>query len=616
MSLMTHLSSSVVPHASERTERFVDRLAPRLWLDRLLWSERPIASQLLLGVAAAGMTALLGACFLSGMDRGSAFFVFFPAVALAALLGRVAGGSLAAILSILLVSIWIVPFQGAANLAEALPFLAACGAVISLAEALHRVHGQAFAATLESAEFRGMAAALGEREAWLNAVLDGVADGIVTIDERGTIISINPAATAIFGYAPTEVTGRSVNTLMPAFCREAHDRYIVEHVKSGKVETANRRRQVEGRRKDGSVFPMDCGVSDVVFSGKRMFVGIVRDITERKKAEEALRASEEFSRTVLESSADCIKVMDCGGRIEYVNGVGLRLMETCDPATVTGRLWTDMWPTAERAAVQAAIARANLGETSRFSAYHPTMKGTPKCWDVLVAPVRDSKGRICKLVATARDITEAREAEEQINLLMHEVNHRSKNLFAVVQAVTRQLGRSEEAKAFAGRLGERLASLAASHDLLVKSEWRGVNISDLVHSQLGHFKDLIGSRVRLEGPPAQLTPAAAQSLGMALHELATNASKYGALSNAVGKVHVAWAIAPSAGEPHFQMRWSERGGPPVEQPKRRGFGHTVLVRLAEQAMGADVNLDFAPAGLVWQLSANARNVVEADSARR
>ncbi len=271
-----------------------------------------------------------------------------------------------------------------------------------------------------------------------------------------------------------------------------------------------------------------------------------------------------------------------------------------------------MWPVGERPAVEAAIAKANSGEISRFSAYQPTTKGTPKCWDVLAAPVRDSEGQISKLVATVRDITEAKEAEEQIKLLMHEVNHRSKNLFAVVQAVTRQMEGGEAGKDFAGRLGERLAALAKSYDLLVQNEWRGVSVSDLVQSQLAHFKDLIGSRVFLEGPPAQLTPAAAQTLGMALHELATNASKYGALSNTEGKVRVSWAIAQSGEHRYFRMRWSEEGGPPTVRPQRRGFGRTVLVKLAGHALGAKVILDFPPSGLVWVLSAEASAVLEAD----
>ena len=300
MAHTTHLSPSDVPRTGGGAERFSQPFKQRLSLDRLLWADRSLALKLLPGVAAIGATALLGMPFLGAMERGPAFFAFFPAIILASLLGRLAGGTLAALLTLLLVGMWIVPFQGAPNPAEVLPFLGACTAVVLLAGALHRVHGRAFDAARESAEFQTMAAALAEREAWLNAVLDGVADGIVTIDERGTIKSINRAATTIFGYEPEEVAGSSVNMLMPEFCREAHDRYLAEHVKSGKAETASRRRQVEGRRKDGSVFPMDCGVSDIHLDGRRLFVGIVRDITERIRAEEALQASAEFSRTVLE----------------------------------------------------------------------------------------------------------------------------------------------------------------------------------------------------------------------------------------------------------------------------------------------------------------------------
>ena len=307
-------------------------------------------------------------------------------------------------------------------------------------------------------------------------------------------------------------------------------------------------------------------------------------------------------------------MLDSAGRIEYVNGEGLRLLKSAGLAAATGGRWLDIWPERERRPVESAIARANAGETTRFSACLPAARGTPKYWDVLVAPVHDSEGHISKLVATARDITEAKESEQQIKLLMHEVNHRSKNLFAVVQAVTRQMGNGEEARAFAARLSERLAALAQSYDLLVKNDWHSVNIADLVHSQLGHFKDLIGTRVFLDGPRVQLTPAAAQSLGMALHELATNASKYGALSNAEGKVRVAWVVAQFGGERYFRMRWAEEGGPPVEKPQRRGFGRTVLVRLAERALGAKVILNFAPSGLVWMLSAGVGHVIEAAEA--
>ncbi len=297
MSQTTHFSPSVVPRTRGRAERL---FALQLLLDRVLWTERSLPMQLLPGVAAVGAIALLETYVLGGMDRGSALFAFFPAVVLASLCGRLAGGLLAALLPVLLVGVWIVPFQGAPNLAEILPYAAASVAIILLTEALHRSHGRAYAAARESAEYQTVAAALAEREARLNAVLEGVADGIVTIDERGTIKSVNRSVTSIFGYEPEEVAGFSINTLMPVECREAHDRYMAAYLETGVMDKICRRRQVEGRRKDGSVFPMECSVSDIQSDGSRLFVGIVRDITERQEAEGALQASAEFSRTVLE----------------------------------------------------------------------------------------------------------------------------------------------------------------------------------------------------------------------------------------------------------------------------------------------------------------------------
>jgi PAS domain S-box-containing protein len=611
MSQTTHFPPSDVAHPGARAGRPFTLLRLQVLVDRLLWAERPLAMQLLPGIAAVAATTAVETYIPGGMERGSALFAFFPAIVVGSLFGRLTGGLLSLLLSIVLVCAWIVPFQGGLNLAELFPYTGACLTVILLTAALYQAHGRAFAAARESAEYQTVAAALAEREARLNAVLEGVADGIVTIDGRGTIKSANHSVTSIFGYKPEDVEGASINMLMPVECRESHDYFMAAYIESGQMNAACRRRFVEGRRKDGSLFPMECSVSDILSDDGRLFVGIVRDITERKEAEDAIQASAEFSRTVLESSGDCILVMDCAGRIEYVNGPGLRLLES-GSETITGKLWMEMWPDSERAAVEEAIAKANAGETYRFSAYQPTAKGTPKCWDVLAAPVRDSGGEISKVVATVRDITEAKETEKQIKFLMQEVNHRSKNLFAVVQAVTRQIGSGEENKNFAGRLGERLAALAKSYDLLVKNEWRGVSAGELVESQLAHFKDLIGARVFLEGPPAQLTPAAAQSLGMALHELSTNASKYGALSNSEGVVRVSWAIAQQGDRQYFRMRWAEEGGPPTVRPERRGFGRTVLVKLAGHALGAKVILDFPPSGLVWVLSAETAAVLEPD----
>ncbi len=336
-----------------------------------------------------------------------------------------------------------------------------------------------------------------------------------------------------------------------------------------------------------------------------------------RELEEALRASNEFSSTVLASSADCIKVLDCNGRVEFINEQGLRLLETDDPTFMTGKLWPDMWPDKERPMVRAAIEKAKAGETGHISALYPTAKGTTKWWDILITPMRDSQGRIHKLVATTRDITVAKQAEEQIKLLLCEVNHRAKNMLSVVQAIARQTAAANPDD-FIERFAERVQALAASQDLLVKNDWRGVDLHKLALSQLGHLKDLVDKRIELRGRPLLVSASAAQALGMALHELATNAGKYGALSDCSGRVEVCWSLEPSnGGGETFVISWRERGGPSVRVPASTGFGSTVLCRVAKESLNAQVELDYASTGLVWHLQCPAAEVMErpADLAR-
>lgn len=211
------------------------------------------------------------------------------------------------------------------------------------------------------------------------------------------------------------------------------------------------------------------------------------------------------------------------------------------------------------------------------------------------------------------DITERKQAEEHAALLMKEVNHRAKNLLAVAQAVARQSADTSEQMLFAEQFSERLAGMAASHDLLVRSEWQGVDAGDLVRSQLAHFANLIGTRVTLDGPSVQLTATTAQPIGMAIHELATNAGKYGALANADGTIRIEWELVAAAaggqgGAQRFRMQWSEHGGPPTTPPERRGFGHQVIVDAIEHSLGAEVSLAYPPSGLVWQLEAPAERI--------
>ncbi len=201
------------------------------------------------------------------------------------------------------------------------------------------------------------------------------------------------------------------------------------------------------------------------------------------------------------------------------------------------------------------------------------------------------------------------QAEQQILLLMREVNHRSKNMLAVVQAIARQMP-STDPKQFVRQFSDRIVGLAASQDLLIESNWQGVRVSDLVRSQLSLFRELIGTRIEISGPPVRLQPPAAQAIGMALHELATNASKYGALSDAEGRVEVSWRLAGSGEEREFLLDWVEKDGPTVTPSERRGFGYTIMVAMVEKSLDAEVKVDYAPTGLSWKVRATARCTYE------
>jgi two-component sensor histidine kinase len=159
---------------------------------------------------------------------------------------------------------------------------------------------------------------------------------------------------------------------------------------------------------------------------------------------------------------------------------------------------------------------------------------------------------------------------------------------------------------FIERFTDRIQALAANQDLLVRNEWQGIDVDELVRAQLAHFADLVGSRITVRGSPVRLNAAAAQAIGLALHELATNAGKYGALSVDAGRVEVGWRHDGDI----FAMSWTESNGPPVSQPKRRGFGSTVVDPMVRQTVNGDVHLDFIPSGVVWNLTCPAANALE------
>lgn len=247
--------------------------------------------------------------------------------------------------------------------------------------------------------------------------------------------------------------------------------------------------------------------------------------------------------------------------------------------------------------------RSSAGEILKFETQRMHKSGKRIDVTISTGPIRSFDGTIVGVSAIFHDITDRKQHEQHLNFVLRELSHRAKNLLTVIQAIARQTARQAASpQDFERRFGERIQALAQSHDILVEHEWRGATLQELVTTQLSPFAE-VRSRVVTDGPEVLLAPRAAEKIGIALHELATNAMKHGALSVPAGSVNVSWVLQVKDGKPdrlHFE--WREQGGPAVSPPHHEGFGTVVVTRLVPVSLDATANLDFHPQGLTWTMT--------------
>jgi two-component sensor histidine kinase len=204
------------------------------------------------------------------------------------------------------------------------------------------------------------------------------------------------------------------------------------------------------------------------------------------------------------------------------------------------------------------------------------------------------------MIGVVQDVTARHRAEEHLHLMVNELNHRVKNTLAIVQAIAHQTLRGAPPEARTA-LDGRLMALSSAHNLLTAESWEATDLAAVVHEALdGCSGD--SDRFQCEGPHVRLEPKTAVTIAMALHELCTNATKYGALSNPEGRVSVTWRVE-DGGAPRLRLTWRERGGPPVSPPERRGFGSRMIERALAAELQGTVRLDFDPEGLVCEIDA-------------
>ncbi len=331
--------------------------------------------------------------------------------------------------------------------------------------------------------------------------------------------------------------------------------------------------------------------------------GTCTDIHDLKTAEEGLRRTSALLQLIGDSTPDMIYAKDRQSRALYINSAGQRVIgRPLDE--IIGRSDMDWAADPKQAAEIIAHDRRVIetGETVDVDEVFTSPDGETRYYRSVKSPLRDDDGRIIGLVGLTSDMTERRKAAERERLLAREVDHRARNLLAIVQSVI-QLTREEDAGALKEALTGRIHSLARAHTLLAEARWDGADFRQLLAEELEPFTARDAGRIALHGPDIELKAEAAQALALVLHELATNSAKYGSLSASEGRLEVTWRILSDArGEPVFRLFWTERGGPPVYPPSRRGFGSTVLRTSVERQLRGKVLVDWDPQGLCCELA--------------
>jgi PAS domain S-box-containing protein len=440
----------------------------------------------------------------------------------------------------------------------------------------------------------------------LTPVLETALDAVVVMRQDGSIAAWNTIAEDMFGWARADAVGKQLSGLIiPPRYREAHQRGLETYLGTGRGPLLNRRVEISAVRSSGEEFPVELSITPTDISGEELFLGFLRDISERKAAETALRESEARLAATYNHALVGIAEIDHEGRFlrandQYSVMTGYSLAELRaksffdithpDDLADERKLFDEQW----------AGTREGYTTEKRY-----VRKDGGVIWVELAASlVRGDHHGDSFGVRILRDITDRKRAEEQQRLLLHELNHRVKNTLTVVQGLAHQTFKGggippHLLRSFEGRLG----ALAAAHNLLMKQTWEATPLRSAAEAALKPFQ-AAEPGLSIEGPDILLTPSATVTLTLALHELATNAAKYGALSNDRGSVELQWAMIDDL----LTVVWRERGGPQVTKPAKFGFGTRLLERAVARDLGGTVTINFDVGGVVCTISAPLKRV--------
>jgi PAS domain S-box-containing protein len=460
--------------------------------------------------------------------------------------------------------------------------------------------------TLDMTEHRQAELALSESEARLRTLLESLPAAVYTTDEAGRITYYNEAAAQLWGRRPElgiDTWCGSWKLYWPDGTPMAHDQCpMAVALKENRAITGV---EAVAERPDGSRVPFVPYPMPIRDSSGRLTgaVNMLMDVTDRKRANEAAQRL----AAIVESSDDAIVSKTLDGVIATWNRGAERLFGYTADETI-GKSITILFPPDRHDEEPEILARIQRGErVDHYETVRRRKDGSLIDISLTVSPIKGTDGRIVGASKIARDISERKQADMRLRLLAGEVDHRAKNLLTVILSIVR-FTRADTATEFATAIEGRIRALAHAHSMLSESRWRGADLARLAEEVLAPHRRPGGSPVRIGGGPSlKLVPSAAQSIAMVLHELATNAVKYGALSCPAGQVSLDWLRRADG---RLILNWRETGGPPVRPPSRRGFGTGVIERMVRGQLSGSSSFDWHPEGLACEIDVPLGAVVD------
>jgi PAS domain S-box-containing protein len=409
---------------------------------------------------------------------------------------------------------------------------------------------------------------------------------------HGPIEFWNTGAERLYGFASEEAVGRSSHDLLqtkfPVQIADLINQLQNEHYWSGELRHVC---------KDGREVIVE---SRLQLLSDGTVIEVNRDVTERKQIRAALHESEErlhWLASIVQSSDDAIVSKNIDGIITSWNKGAERVFGYTVEEAI-GQPITIVIPQDRQDEERTILTRIRRGERiEHFETVRQRKHGSLIVVSLTISPVKNAEGKIVGASKIARDITEQKRSQEQIATLAHEAEHRSKNLLANVQAMvnlSQAAGVADLKKAIEGRI----QALANVHSLFVATRWIGAELSTIAEQELAPYTATGEKRLRIDGPQVLLEPTTAQAVAVTLHELATNAAKYGSLSVANGVVDLKWSHEANG---RLHLRWEETGGPTVRPPTRSGFGGRIIEQMIAQLKG-ESRFDWRADGLVCDIS--------------